>query len=90
MIPSDEKVRQMILKAFRALEAEAGAKLLNPEAARRAIKNGIDSGVDILRAIDRTATEKISSLSRKVQPGTKEWDELYYKYVSEERKKRGV
>ena len=90
MIPSDDKVRQMALRASRAVEGEPGVRVLNPDALRRAVKNGIEEGLKVLNAVDGIARSKIASLSRRVAEGTKEWDELYAKYVSEERSRRGV
>lgn len=90
MIPSDDKTRQMALRAYRVIENEPGVKVMNPDAVRRALKNGIEEGVKILSGIDLLARNKIKSLSRRVAEGTREWDELYAKYVAEERSRRGV
>lgn len=90
MIPTEEKKRAMLLTCLRALEKEPGVKIVNRDAVIRSITNGIDAGLDLLIGIDSIAKQKIASLSRKVAPGTKEWDDLYDKYLYEERKKRGL
>ena len=90
MIPSDDKARAILMKIMRTLEKEPSIRMTSHEDARRAIKTGIDTGLEVLRTIDHIATEKIRSLSKRVQEGTREWDELYMKYISEERKRRGV
>jgi hypothetical protein len=38
--------------------------------------------------IDAAVRRKIESLSRKVVPGSREWDVLYRQYTEEERRKR--
>jgi len=90
MIPSDEKIRAMVLRVIRSIEKEPGVVVRNHDAMLRSVKNGVEAGLELLRNIDSIATQKIVSLSRKVQPGTREWDELYARYVSEERKRRGL
>jgi hypothetical protein len=40
--------------------------------------------------IDSIVRDKISSLSRPVPPGSREWDILYKKYFDEESRKRGI
>lgn len=90
MIPSDEKIRAMQLRAMRAVEAETGIKVLNPDGLLRGIKKGIDEGLKLLSGVDSIARQKIASQSRKIQPGTREYDELYARYVSEERRRRGL
>lgn len=39
--------------------------------------------------IDEIVRQKISSLSRRVPPGSREWDILYRKYFEEESRKHG-
>lgn len=90
MIPSEDKARAMLMRVMRALEKEPGVRMTNPDDARRAVKGGIDAGIELLRGVDAIAVQKIRSLSRRVAEGTREWDELYAKYVSEERKRRGL
>lgn len=90
MIPTDEKARAMQLRALRALEKEPGVKVMNPDGALRGIKKGIDEGLKLLQGIDGIARQKIASQSRRIAPGTREYDDLYAKYISEERKRRGL
>lgn len=90
MIPSDDKARAMLMRVMRTLEKEPGVRMTNPDDARRAVKSGIDAGIDLLKGVDAIAVQKIRSLSKRVVEGTREYDELYLKYVSEERKRRGL
>ena len=38
--------------------------------------------------LEEAAREKILSLSRRIAPGSREWDVLYRKYLEEERRKQ--
>ena len=90
MIPTDEKVRAITFRIVKALEESETIKVVDQDMARRAVKKGLEESLKELRAINAMAREKIQSLSRKVEPGTRDWDELMARYVMEERRKRGV
>jgi hypothetical protein len=90
MIPTDDKVRAMVQRAFRALEKDSTLRLLDPDAARRALRKAVETELAILETIDQHARDKISHLARHVAEGTKEWDELFFRYVNEERRRRGL
>ena len=62
----------------------------DPDTARRAVKAGVDAGMELLRTVDEVVRQKIGSLSRTVQPGTREWDELYEQYLAAEHRRRGL
>ncbi len=89
MIPSEEKVRAMAHRAVKAIEKDPAIKVPDPNAALVAIKKGVGDGVKVLESIHDTARRKIESLSRNVEPGTRDWDELFAKYVGEEFMRRG-
>ena len=89
MIPSEEKVRAIVHRIGKALEKDAEIKVLNPDAMRKEVKKGVQEGVDLLEAVHAIALKKIQSLARNVEPGTREWDELFAKYVGEEKQRRG-
>lgn len=57
--------------------------------ALRAAKMAIVEFVREDMEIDKRAREKVASLKRGVQEGTREWDILYKKYYEEERGKYG-
>jgi len=90
ILPSEEKVRAMVSRAARALERDPELRLLDPDAVRRILKKAIEGEVAGLEAIETTARAKINSLSRRVAEGTKDWDELFARYVGEELKRRGL
>jgi hypothetical protein len=90
MNPSDEKILAMINRAVKALGKEKDVTLLDPDMARRALRESVLEGIGSITDIHEKAKEKIRSLSRKVAPGTREWDELFARYVDEERRRRGL
>lgn len=52
------------------------------------IKRALDVERDRESKIDETVRRKIASLSRKVPPGSREWDILYQRYLEEEHRKQ--
>ncbi len=90
MRPSDEKVSAMVQRAFKALEKDRLIRVLDPEEARRSLRRAIDEVLSLDEAIEAAAEAKIQSLSRRVLPGSREWADLHARYVSEERRKRGL
>jgi hypothetical protein len=90
MTPSDEKVMAMINRAVKALGKEKGVILMDHDLARRALRESLAEGLVEIDDIHEKAREKIRSLSRKVASGTREWDELFARYVDEERRRRGL
>ena len=90
MIPSDEKVRAMVHRVVRHLEKDAAVQMLESDTARDVVRGAVRSGVELLHEIEGKARDKVYSLSRRVEPGTRDWDELFAKYVSEEYRRRGL
>lgn len=90
MLPSEEKVRAMVNRASKALERDPDIRLLDPDGARRLLKKAIEGEVAGLEAIEATARARIGSLSRRVAEGTRDWDELFARYVGDELKRRGL
>lgn len=89
MIPSEEKVRAIAHRIGKALEKDPEITVLNPDAMRKEVKSGVEEGVKLLEAVHAIALKKIQSLGRSVEPGSAEWDQLFAKYVSEEKQRRG-
>ena len=90
MIPSEEKLRAMNLRIAKALSAEPGIALTDAEQARRVIREGLAAGLRHLQEIHEKARAKVESLSRRVAPGSREWDDLFAQYLSEELRRRGL
>ena len=52
------------------------------------IKRSLDLQRDRESKLDEIVRRKIASLSRKVPPGSREWDILYQRYLEEEHRKQ--
>lgn len=74
------------------LQAAAEGNLARPRNTRRflnEVKRILDKGPGGRdEEIDAAVRRKIQSLSRKVVPGSNEWDVLYRQYAEEERRRR--
>jgi hypothetical protein len=74
-----------ILEAF---EKEGLAKVRNQRLALNEIKRVLELDHQVDEQIDALVRRKIASLSRRVPPGSREWDVLYRQYYEEELRKR--
>jgi hypothetical protein len=74
-----------ILAIFRA---EGLADIDNERLALQAIKRALEGEQDRDTKLDEIVRRKIASLSRKVPPGSHEWDILYRRYMEEEQRKK--
>ena len=74
-----------ILAVFRR---EGLADVTNERLALNEIKRWLDSDRDREAKLDEIVRRKIASLSRKVPPGSREWDILYQRYLEEEQRKQ--
>lgn len=52
------------------------------------IKRALEGQRDQESKLDEIVRRKIASLSRKVPPGSREWDILYQRYLEEEQRKQ--
>ena len=76
----------LILRVFRD---EGLATIENERHALVEIKQVLTSSDSAESAIDMAVRRKIESLSRKVPPGSREWEILYRQYRQEEERRRG-
>lgn len=76
--------------AHRALEVlkKSGARVRNDRLALAEIKRVLATSLDRDPRIDEAVTRRIASLSRKVVPGSAEYDVLYRQYYEQELGKR--
>jgi len=74
----------LIVKTFRE---EALADVENERLVLAEIKRVLELDHHIDTRLDAVVRRKIGSLSRNVQPGSREWDVLYRQYYAEEARK---
>jgi hypothetical protein len=70
------------------LRDEGLAEIENDRHALAEIKRSLDLQRDRESKLDEIVRRKIASLSRKVPPGSREWDILYQRYLEEEHRKQ--
>jgi len=76
--------------AHRALEAlkKSGAKVRNDRLALAEVKRALSGGLERDPRVDEIVARRIASLSRKVPPGSAEYEVLYRQYYEQEMRKR--
>ncbi|MBX3024927.1 DUF507 family protein [bacterium] len=74
-----------VLSIFRA---EGLADIENERLALQAIKRALEGQHDQNARLDEIVRRKIASLSRKVPPGSHEYEILYRRYMEEEQRKK--
>jgi len=77
--------------AHRIVETLRGEGLADIESERLVlteIKHALDTQRERESKLDEIVRRKIASLSRKVPPGSREWDVLYQRYLEEEHRKQ--
>ena len=70
------------------LRREGLAEVLNDRYVLMEIKRVLAAADSPDAAVDAAVRRKIASLSRKVPPGSREWEILYRKYYEEEQRKQ--
>lgn len=70
------------------LRKEGLAEVANERLALQHIKKALDGERQHDARLDEIVQRKIQSLSRKVPPGSREWDILYQRYMDEEQRKQ--
>lgn len=83
---SDSRITALARSSLRAIAVEG--KIVNERGALIESKRILSSYFQQGNAIDAAVRRKIHSLSRKVAPGSTEWDILYRRYFEEEARKR--
>ena len=89
MILSDERQFHLAHVATDKVWGDDIADFSDDDIALRAARIAIVAFVKEDIEVDKRAREKVATLKRGVQEGTREWDIMYKKYYEEERIKRG-
>ena len=69
-------------------QLKSAAEIANERLALNEIKRWLDADRDREAKLDEIVRRKIATLSRKVPPGSREWDILYQRYLEEEHRKQ--
>lgn len=85
---SEGRLSYLAHRIAAALKKEGLAEVLNERLTLNEIKHALDQQHEAEGRVDQAVRRKIASLSRKVPPGSPEWDILYRKYFEEELKKQ--
>ena len=85
---SEGRLSHLAHQILGALKADGMARIENERLVLAEIKRVLGAGHDRDVQIDIIVRRKIASLSRKVPPGSREWDILYQKYSAEESRKQ--
>ncbi len=83
---SDNRINALARLVLRELAAEG--EIVNERAAVAESKRVLAEHFQRDDKIDELVRRKIASLSRRVVPGSTEWDVLYRRYFEEEARKR--
>lgn len=89
MILSDERQFHLAHVATDKVWGDDIADFSDDDIALRAARIAIVAFVKEDIEVDKRAREKVATLKRDVQEGTREWDIMYKKYYEEERNKYG-
>ena len=83
---SDQRINALARLVLRVLATEG--EVVNERAALAESKRVLTEHFQRDDKIDELVRRKITSLSRRVVPGSREWDILYRRYFEEELRKR--
>jgi len=84
---SDARISMLAHLVLKTLKQAAGVEVVNEKLALVETKQVLSDHFQRENRIDEAVRRKISSLSRQVVPGSREWDVLYRKYFEEEVRK---
>jgi hypothetical protein len=84
---SEARVSFLAHEILRVLRAEGLAEVDNERLALAEIKRLLTEEEQASDRIDAVVRQRIASLSRKVPPGSREWDVLYRQYFEQEQRK---
>ena len=85
---SEGRLSYLAHQIIAVLRNEGLAEIENERLALAEIKHALDSQRERESKLDEIVRRKIASLSRKVPPGSREWDILYQRYLDEEHRKQ--
>lgn len=85
---SEGRLSYLAHQIVTTLRSEGLAEVENDRLVLAEIKRALDAPREQDSRVDEIVRRKIASLSRKVPPGSREWDVLYQRYLEEERRKQ--
>jgi uncharacterized protein len=85
---SEGRLSYLAHQIVAALRTEGLAEIESERHALAEIKRVLDGQREQESKLDEIVRRKIASLSRKVPPGSREWDVLYQRYLEEEHRKQ--
>lgn len=85
---SEGRLSHLAHEIVSTLRREGLAEIANERLALNEVKRWLDADRDREAKLDELVRRKIASLSRKVPPGSREWDILYQRYLEEEHRKQ--
>ncbi len=85
---SEGRLSYLAHQIVATLRAEGLAEIESERHALAEIKRVLDGQREQESRLDEIVRRKIASLSRKVPPGSREWDVLYQRYLEEEHRKQ--
>ncbi|MEO8605741.1 MAG: DUF507 family protein [bacterium] len=85
---SEARLSHLAHQIIATLRTEGLADIDNERLALHDIKQALEGQHERAGKLDEIVRNKIASLSRKVPPGSTEWDILYRRYMEEEQRKQ--
>ena len=85
---SEGRLSYLAHQIVSVLRSEGLAEIDNDRLVLAEIKRALDTQRGNEAKLDEIVRRKIASLSRKVPPGSREWDVLYQRYLEEEHRKQ--
>ena len=85
---SEGRLSYLAHQIVAALRNEGLAEIASERHVLAAIKQALEGQHEREAKLDELVRRKIASLSRKVPPGSREWDVLYKRYLEEEHRKQ--
>ncbi|MBI1815488.1 MAG: DUF507 family protein [Deltaproteobacteria bacterium] len=84
---SEARVSFLAHEILRALRSEGLVEVEHERLALADLKQLLNQEDELSERIDATVRQKIGTLSRKIPPGSREWDVLYRQYWEQELRK---
>ncbi len=86
---SDDRIADIARKIHTSLQTSGLIEETDVDKVQREIKRTLIEYLKVEEAADDIARQKVASLKRGVQEGSREWEVLYRKYFEEEMHKKG-